>query len=293
MGGGVLGDRLKRAGAQFRGREVGEFVECASRDAKRDTDQRYSHQREERQSPQWPVVAGRLEERADGVFVGNAETSGDDVVAAGGAQPQNVPVVDDVGVRAGEEREAPVGALLGNHPRRIAVEHEHPGQQPFGMATTAGKRPAAIDGEATPAIGHGPPGRGEHRGRREVGVRAEQFVGDGGLEPSGECWCAGTDGRDPARGTVGAGQFLDHLDELDGGHFKAAERAWLQRAEDPRRAQPLDQIDRHCSHRLSVVGALRDFGRQGTRYRRGTVPVRQGGGCARCGCHVGLLSLIQ
>jgi hypothetical protein len=70
------------------------------------------------------------------------ETSGDNVVAAGRAQPQNVPVVHDFGVGARKERQAPVRALSGNHPRRVAVEHEHPGQQPFG------------DNRGQTAIGH-------------------------------------------------------------------------------------------------------------------------------------------
>src|SRR6185312_9816855 len=173
LGGGVLGERLECAGTRLRRREVGEFVECASRDPERDTDQGHSDKREERQSPERAVVTGRLEERADGAFFGDAKTSGDDVVAAGGAQPQDVPVVDDLGVGAREERKAPVGTLLGDHSRRVTVEDEYPGQHPFRMATAARKRPTAVNGESPAAVRDGPPGRGKHGGRQEVGDRAE------------------------------------------------------------------------------------------------------------------------
>src|SRR5205807_1431068 len=85
----------QRAGAGLGRCHGDELVEGPAADAERDGGELHADEREERETPEGGVVAGRLAERGDGVALVDNDVADGDVVAAGATEAGDVPVLDD------------------------------------------------------------------------------------------------------------------------------------------------------------------------------------------------------
>ena len=289
-----MGDRLRGAGPDLGGCERGQLVERAASDAEWHADQRDAREGEEGQAPQRTVVARRLEERTGRQLLGHRHGLGDDVVAAGGAQPHHVPVVDDLAGRRGEPRQAPVGPALGDHPRGVAVEDEAAHGEPLGVSAPARERPASRHRVPARIDRHEPTDGREHRRRREIGVGAEGLPRHRGLQPRRERRSTGTDGGRPAGRAVGPAQLLDQLHERQRLELETAQRPGLQGAEQPRASEAVDQVDGHGAGAFGLAGPSRHLvgERPDGRTKVGGSVVRRGA-VERVGRHGVVLNRVQ
>ena len=122
-----------------------------------------------------------------------------DVVAAGPAQPGDVPRVVDRERVAREEHEAHVGRAGGRAHDVVALADEAADHQPVGVRAAAGERPATGDDELV-AVGNRAAARREDAGRdRAVAV---DLARDVRLEIRGQHAAGAAHGDDPGRGRV-------------------------------------------------------------------------------------------
>ncbi len=159
-------------------------------------------------------MARGIEHRGTGQFLRHGDAMHSDIMAAGPLEAGGIPVVDDLPVSARDPGEPPVRPPGRDDPRAIPVHDEYPGHEPLAVRTAAVTRPASIHRERAVAVGHRPAERREHPGGADVGIPAQQFGRDAGVQPGHERG-ATADQCCPSSRSVSVAKLLDDLEDRD------------------------------------------------------------------------------
>jgi hypothetical protein len=189
-----------------------------------------------------------------------------EVVAAGAAEPGDVPRVLDDHLVAGEQRHAQLRDAVDDSLDAVA-------EQPVGMLATAGEGPPA--GHAISTVDRlDRSGRVDRAGDHDVGPVGVQRVERRSREAGEVDPGAGTDHHRPPRRAVRRGERLEHLQRRSKISADAAVARRQQQSEGTSALELLDEVGRQPSGRLDLGGASGDARRHVT-HRGEDVP---GGG---------------
>ena len=175
-------------------------------------------------------------------------------VAAGAAQPQHLPIVDDRGFALGHQHRADQLAPVGSEARAaVLLEDRAMGAEPGRMAAAGGEAPlpgdpvAAIDGDALAGPGQfRPPGEDAAR-------RPKDFAGDLGRQIGRGHRAAGILPEAPGRAAVALPEDFEDRGIGQGVELGAADRSRQQHPEDAALDQRLDDLRRHLAAALDRV----------------------------------------
>jgi hypothetical protein len=131
-------------------------------------------------------------------------------VAAGAAQPEHMPVVDDLGLRFAKDHRAHDGSAIRREAwRAVRLEHRNMAAEPAGVAAAGRKAPAP--GDPVAALDRdGAAGAGHVRSPGEDAARsAEHLAGDFRRQVGRDHRAAGILPEAPGRAAVAAGQLFE------------------------------------------------------------------------------------
>ena len=103
----------------------------------------HSDQRQERESPEWPVLSGGLVEWRDRVLSRDARRCDGQVVTASAPQAGGIPGVFNLSEGSRYEREATVRGAVWPQARCASLYRHDSDLEPFRVHTSTGLRPPA------------------------------------------------------------------------------------------------------------------------------------------------------